>query len=222
MFKAQKGGSHLPTWDWLLFQLFLLLCDTYRISQGLKRAQSRAFLPFLLPSGLFEVPNKVPNKVPMYTSTSASTKASHPRRNRSRSKNDHSTVFIGSKVNAGQMSFKGADLTVDRYLGHVNVDANNDEIRDYIVNSGVKLVDFHENPRSHSSFKSFKITVRRSDLPTMESNTFWPEGVVFRNFFRPKGQRNNSRWRNDGAASSAETGVTTNRLILAVKTLKLI
>ena len=42
---------------WLLFQLFLLLFDTYRMCQGLKRAHSRAFLPL---SGLFEVPIKVP------------------------------------------------------------------------------------------------------------------------------------------------------------------
>ena len=56
-FTKSHAFKYFSDLGWLLFQLFLLLFDTYRICQGLKRAQSRAFLPL---SGLFEVPIKVP------------------------------------------------------------------------------------------------------------------------------------------------------------------
>ena len=114
-------------------------------------------------------------------------------RDRSKSRNRAtSTVYVGNKVASGQISFKGADLTVDRYVGHIDVNADNDEVKAYIENSGVRLIDFQENPRTHSSFKSFKITARRSDLPMLERDDFWPTGVVFRNFFRPRQRRDTS------------------------------
>ena len=122
-------------------------------------------------------------------SPTTSGRPTHQRKDRSRSQNRQPTIFIGSKVTSGQISFKGADLTVDRYLGRIDVESDNEEIKKFITDAGVKIVDFQENSRTHSSFKSFKISIRKSDLPTLEKDNFWPTGVVFRNFFRPRGQR---------------------------------
>ena len=126
------------------------------------------------------------------------------RRDRSKSQNRNPTIYIGSKVTSGEISFKGADRTVDRYIGSIDVDADNNEIKKFITDAGVKIIDF---PRTHSSFKSFKISVRRSDLPTLEQDNFWPAGVVFRNFFRPRGQRVNRHVNGVDAAISATDGV---------------
>lgn len=124
------------------------------------------------------------------------------RRERSQSRNRRSpTIYVGNKVTSGQMSFKGADLTVDRYVGRIDVNEDNVKVKAYIEDSGVELLDFQENSRTHSSFKSFKITARRSDLPTLEREDFWPTGVVFRNFFRPR-QRRDDQATSSGAFTS--------------------
>ena len=121
-----------------------------------------------------------------------------PSRERDRSRNRQApTIFVGNKVASGLVSFKGADLTVDRYVGRIDVNADNAEVKAFIENSGVTLIDFKENPRTHSSFKSFKITARRSDLPKLERDDFWPAGVIFRNYFRPRQRRDTAATASD-------------------------
>jgi hypothetical protein len=111
-------------------------------------------------------------------------------------------VVIGKKVNQGEMSWKGAELTVDCYLGNVGINEDNLKVKEYIENAGITLVDFQENKRNHERFKYFKLTVKRSHLTLLEDPELWPEGVVIRNFFRPRQTVMNSHGVPSGALSN--------------------
>jgi hypothetical protein len=58
-----------------------------------------------------------------------------------------SKTVIGKKVNNGEISWRGADLTIDRYVGLVGVNDDNNEVRKFIEQGGVTVVEFLENPK---------------------------------------------------------------------------
>jgi hypothetical protein len=94
-------------------------------------------------------------------------------------------TVIGKKVSGGEISWGGAELTMDMYIGRVATNVDITVVREYIEKAGVSVVNFEELPRKHERFKSFKLTLKRSDLTKIRDPEFWPEGVVFRNYFRP-------------------------------------
>ena len=49
-------------------------------------------------------------------------------------------VVIGKSVNSGVISWKGADLTVARYVGRVAVGTTADEIKSSLVDNGVDVI----------------------------------------------------------------------------------
>lgn len=95
-------------------------------------------------------------------------------------------IVIGKKVMNGTVSLKGADLTVNRYVGNVDIGATTDQIRDFLIQEGVAVVELEENKTQHSRFKSFRLRIRKDDLSKIDDPNFWPEKVVIRPFFRPK------------------------------------
>ena len=84
------------------------------------------------------------------------------------------------------LGWKGADLTVERYLGRVGINEDNEMVKKHIQDAGITVVGFEENSRVHERFKSFKLTIKRSQLKQLENPQLWPEGVILRNFFRPR------------------------------------
>ena len=84
------------------------------------------------------------------------------------------------------MSWGGAPLTVDCYVGRVNNSVSGDEIRSDITAMGVEVITIEENETRHRLFKSFKLVIRRADFDKLNVPEVWPEGVVFRRFRRPR------------------------------------
>ena len=91
--------------------------------------------------------------------------------------------MVGKKVNAGLLSFKGADLTIDFFLTYADVNCTPADIKTWTQNEGVELVEVEEVPQRHSHFKSFRICVRKKDVETIKNEDFWPEGIHMRKFF---------------------------------------
>ena len=87
------------------------------------------------------------------------------------------------------MSLRGADLTITRYISHLDNDTQKEEIDDHLKDAGIDVVELKELDRRHSRFKSFILTLKKSQLPIVENALLWPEGVIVRPFFRPKAQR---------------------------------
>lgn len=128
----------------------------------------------------------------MASSTSKATDSQPKTQHRSRSK-----TIIGKKVSDGSVSWKGADLTVNRYIGNVDITAKSDQIRDYIEKKGITVIEFEENKTQHTRFKSFRLRIRRSDVTNIDNPEFWPSDVIVRPFFRPRQNQNK-----DGASGS--------------------
>ena len=95
-------------------------------------------------------------------------------------------VVIGKKPSSGTMSWGGAPLTVDCYIGRVGVSVTAEQVQSDIVAMGIDVVGFEENTTRHGLFKSFKLVIRRKDFDTLNLPEVWPEGVIFRRFRRPR------------------------------------
>ena len=93
------------------------------------------------------------------------------------------TTIIGKNVKEGLTSVKGADLTVNRYVGRFHNESTTEGVRKFIADQGVKLEDLETK---HGRYKSFRLRVKRSELAIIENEEFWPSGVILSPFFRPK------------------------------------
>ena len=107
-------------------------------------------------------------------------------------------IIIGKKVSEGLRSWRGADLTVNLYLGYFDISTTAEDIRYNIEDQNVSVVSVDELQTQHNKFKSFKLCIRKKDLPIMQSDNFeLPEGTVVRYFFAGKNR--------DGAPISSTT-----------------
>ena len=68
---------------------------------------------------------------------------------------------------------------------HSNRPTKQEEINNHLRDAGIEVVDLKELERRHSRFKSFVLTLKKSQLPLVENPDLWPEGVVVRPYFRP-------------------------------------
>ena len=95
-------------------------------------------------------------------------------------------IVIGKKVNAGVVSWKGADLTVARYIGRVAVGTTSDEILSSLRDKEVDVVELTPLTLKHNRFLSFKLVVKKSQLLIIENELLWPEGVIVGRFWSAK------------------------------------
>jgi hypothetical protein len=109
--------------------------------------------------------------------------ARHPQ-NRSYSK---TKTIIGKNINTGLVSWKGADLTVSRYIGRVANGTSTEEIAEFLKQSDVTVIELTRHETKYSFFQSYiisyKLVIRKSDLSKIEDENFWPQEVVVRRYF---------------------------------------
>ena len=101
-----------------------------------------------------------------------------------RSKNN--PVVIGKKVSDGEMSWRGADLTVSRYIGRVALGTSTDNVKSLLVDSGVDVVSLEPLSLKHNRFLSYKLVIKKSQLPLMENPDIWPIGVLVGRWWNAK------------------------------------
>ena len=100
--------------------------------------------------------------------------------------------MVGKKVSDGLLSWKGADLTHEFYIGYADIDTKTDVLKAWIESHGVRVVSLTECARRHNKFASVKLTIRKKDTEGWEEWD-WPEGVTVRRFFNKSSK--------DGAAN---------------------
>ena len=100
----------------------------------------------------------------------------------------HGARIISSLVRKSWMvsSCRGADLTNSVYLGHFDVSCTYDAVKTAIESQGVSVVELEELKLSHQRFKSFRLCLRKNDMPRILDPEFWPAGVVVQRFWRGK------------------------------------
>ena len=89
------------------------------------------------------------------------------------------------------MSVKGADLTVNRYIGRFHNDVTLDGVKEFIAAQNVTVVELEELDTKHGRFKSFRLRVKKTDLAVIQDENFWPNGVILSPFFRGKDEKTN-------------------------------
>ena len=77
-------------------------------------------------------------------------------------------------------------MTTNYYVGRVSNAVDKKVIVDDIESLGVRVVEFDELKLNHSRFKSFRLCIRKADIPKLLIEEFWPEDVVIDRFFWPK------------------------------------
>ena len=137
--------------------------------------------------------------------TTNMTAAKRPMRSTSRPRKT-SNLVVGKKVVEGLVSWRGADLTTELYVGNVSTSVSVEEARAAITELGVEVVDLAVVGK-HLHFQSFRLRVKKADMEKIKDPQFWPDGIVVRRFFRSKNNNNNSNNNNnrvtDGAAIPA-------------------
>ena len=84
------------------------------------------------------------------------------------------------------MSWGGADLTTECYIGRVSLGTTADDIKAHIISCGVDVIRLEENNMRHNLFKSFKLIVKKIHFDDLLKPGVWPEGVLFRRFYNPR------------------------------------
>ena len=77
-------------------------------------------------------------------------------------------------------------MTVNKYVGRVHNDVSMEDLRKYISDSGVTVVELEALSTKHTRFQSFRLKL--SDLGQIEQAEYWPTGVVLSPFVRPRGR----------------------------------
>ena len=80
-------------------------------------------------------------------------------KNSNRGKN--SSIVIGRKVNAGVVSWKGADLTVAKWIGRAALGTTENDIRATVESNGADVVSVEAIETKHGRFASFKLVVKK-------------------------------------------------------------
>ena len=83
------------------------------------------------------------------------------------------------------MSWSGADLTVESYIGRVAFTVDAETIKADLTSNGYEIISIEENETRHQRFKSFKMVVKQSEFEKLLKFP-WPEGVLYRRFWRPR------------------------------------
>ena len=86
----------------------------------------------------------------------------------------------------GLLSIKGADLTTNKYVSRFHMDTTENELRQFISQKDVTVVELESIKTTHNRYKSFRLCVKRSDLDKIEDADFWPQGVIVCRYFRPR------------------------------------
>ena len=116
-----------------------------------------------------------------------------PRDQRSQSRpRRQNNLVVGKKVVDGLVSCRGADLTQNVYLGQFDISCTYDAVKTSIETQGVNVVELEMLKLSHQRFKSFRLCLRKNDMPRILDPEFWPAGVVVRRFWRGKTAQSSS------------------------------
>ena len=111
----------------------------------------------------------------------------------------NNAIVIGKSVSAGVVSWKGADLTVARYVGRVAIGTATDTILSSLRDKGVEVVELTPLSLKHNRYLSFKLVVKKSQLTIIEDEQLWPEGVIIGRYWSPKSSSSSTLIKSNGS-----------------------
>ena len=118
-------------------------------------------------------------------------------------------LVVGKKVVEGLVSWRGADLTTELYIGNVSVGVSLEDAKTAITELGVKVVEM-EVAGKHNHFQSFRLRIKKIDLEKVKNPDFWPDGIVVRRFYRPRRDAARNSNHNNNIQSGDGNAITTS------------
>lgn len=90
-------------------------------------------------------------------------------------------VIFGNSSESSDL--KGGDFSKSLFIFHITKETSTDSVRNF-VEKKVKVKELTLLSHEASKFKSFKVTVAKSDVEIMMNENFWPEGVGCKYFWK--------------------------------------
>lgn len=102
-------------------------------------------------------------------------------------KNNKLKLLGTRKINNNSNKFSSAPRMFDLYIGNCNVDMTPDDLKEYILNETQIIVSACEELMTQRiNAKSFKVTTTFEERDTLLNEDLWPEGILFRKYFKSK------------------------------------
>ena len=79
----------------------------------------------------------------------------------------------------GRMPAKYTDLFISRVHNDVPID----DLKEFIEEEGISIIAMERVSHTESRMQSFKLTICSQDKDSVLNDSFWPEGVMCRQFF---------------------------------------
>ncbi len=92
--------------------------------------------------------------------------------------------------------FRGApEPSRDLFVFRIEHGYTVEDIKKYVIDSNIVVREIEQTSKDESTFMSFKVTIKASDMNAVLQPEFWPMGVCVRRFWRPRSQyiESNSR-----------------------------
>ena len=82
-----------------------------------------------------------------------------------------SNLVVGRKVVEGLVSWKGANLTTDLFIGGIDITASVEDAKAEIINQGVDVVEMEVLHRYNNS-QCFRLRIRKADYEKILDPSF--------------------------------------------------
>jgi hypothetical protein len=95
-------------------------------------------------------------------------------------KRQRRAAIIGKRQNA---KIRSGAKYIELFVSRVHNDVEIDELKKFIEEDGINIIDIGRVSHKEARMQSFKVIISSSDKDTVLNESFWPEGIMCRQFF---------------------------------------
>ena len=99
------------------------------------------------------------------------------------------TVIIGKKSSGLKAVNKLSWIFVSRFLPEIS----KTNVEEYLKDSNLAQFECIELPTKYDTYKSFRIGIPMESLNDVLNSEFWPEGILVKKFYFPRGDNIDSK-----------------------------
>ena len=86
-------------------------------------------------------------------------------------------------------SLRGGHKYADIFVFRVHRDVDGEEVKSFIKDEDIPVMDFRIISNREARMKSYKVTIRNHDYEKVMDVNFWPDGIACRRYISPRIQK---------------------------------